>query len=72
MIFLAGDPPLHEAMAGQGYLALVSSVLATLVCKHPRPPTPHPQERHSYDKAKYEEVQKKGVGCHRITQIPRA
>jgi hypothetical protein len=39
----------------QGYLALVYSVLAAFVCKHPQHPTPHPQERCSYDKAKYGE-----------------
>ena len=42
-----------------GYLALVYSVLEAFVCEHPQPPTPPPQERRSYDKAKYEEVQKK-------------
>jgi hypothetical protein len=52
MIFLAGDPPSHEAMVGQGYLALVSLVLAVFVCEHPRPPIPHPQELCSLYKAK--------------------
>ena len=35
------------------------AVLAALACKQARPPIPPPQERCSYDKAKYKEVQKK-------------
>ena len=41
-------------------------VLAAFVCEHPQPPTPPPQERCSYDKAKYEECTEEGRGGHEV------